>query len=341
MPRRLDATDPADREAALTLAVAALRAGGVVAFPTETVYGLGARARDASAVEKVYALKGRPPWHPLIVHLGDAEMMDDWACVPEVASRLAEAHWPGPLTMVLRALPGVPKGVTGGAPTVALRVPGHPLALELLRALGEGVAAPSANRYGRVSPTRAEHVVAEFEDTPSEGDAALLVLDGGPCAVGLESTIVDLSGSSPRLLRPGGIPASALAAVVGPFTSARGAEGAAERPPAPGDRPRHYSPDVPTRIVAAAELAFAPPDVAVLAMRAAPPTRSEGAAPWLELGFDASSYARDLYAALRSLEASRPSAIWVEKVPTAEPWRAVADRLGRASGNPPQPEEST
>jgi tRNA threonylcarbamoyl adenosine modification protein (Sua5/YciO/YrdC/YwlC family) len=244
-----------------------------VAFPTETVYGLGARARDAAAVARVYALKGRPPNHPLIVHLADAGAMGAWAAeVPEAALRLAAAHWPGPLTLVLRARADVPLAVTGGAATVALRVPDHPVALALLRALGEGVAAPSANRFGRVSPTSAAHVLQEFES-----DADLLVLDGGPCAVGLESTIVDLSGGVPRLLRPGGVGVRALIDAGRPADRRRGRPAAAgpRRPPAPL-RPRR--PHAPGRTRRARRV---PLDVAVLARRAPPPGRPVGAAPWL------------------------------------------------------------
>ena len=323
MPRSLDARDLDHHDAAITAAAAHLRAGGLVAFPTETVYGLGARARDAAAVARVYALKGRPPSHPLIVHLADAAALDAWAeTVPDAAWRLAAAHWPGPLTLVLRARADVPASVTGGAATVALRVPDHPVALALLRALGEGVAAPSANRFGRVSPTSAEHVLQEFAF-----DDDLLVLDGGPCAVGLESTIVDLSAGVPRLLRPGGVGVRALIDTVGPLAGAE----AGPRPPAPGDHPRHYAPDVPTRLVERGALADVPLDVAVLARRAPPPGRPVGAAPWLDLGRAPAPYARALYAALRVLEASAPSAIWIERVPVDEPWRAIDDRLLRAS----------
>ena len=325
MPRSLDAREPARQGAAINAAAEHLRAGGLVAFPTETVYGLGARARDAAAVARVYALKGRPPNHPLIVHLADASAMSAWAAeVPEAARRLAAAYWPGPLTVVLRARDDVPASVTGGAATVALRVPDHPVAMALLLALGEGVAAPSANRFGRVSPTSAAHVLQEFER-----DADLLVLDGGPCAVGLESTIVDLSSGAPRLLRPGGVGVRALIDAVGPLAGAE----AGPRPPAPGDQLRHYAPDVPTRLVERAELTEVPFEVAVLARRAPPPERPVGAAPWLDLGRAPAAYARALYAALRVLEASQPSAIWIERVPDTEPWRAVVDRLQRASGD--------
>ena len=328
MPRRLDALDPASRDAAIGEAAALLRRGALVAFPTETVYGLGAHARDAAAVARVYALKGRPRRHPLIVHLSEAAAMAEWAAtVPAAAVDLAAAYWPGPLTLVLRARDDVPVSVTGGAATVALRVPGHPLALALLRALGAGVAAPSANRYGRVSPTRAEHVLAEFADVTRGAGEPLVVLDGGPCTVGLESTIVDLSGVAPRVLRPGAISERQVEAVIGPLASSA----ATPRPPVPGDKARHYAPDVPTRLVDGAELARAPHAVAVLARRGPPAHRPLDAAPWLGLGHDAGAYGRELYAALRVLEAGRPRAIWIERVPAGEAWHAVADRLQRAA----------
>lgn len=330
--RRLDASDPVHRDAAIGEAAALLRAGALVAFPTETVYGLGAHARDAAAVARVYALKGRPRRHPLIVHLSEAAAMADWvAAVPAAAVDLAAAYWPGPLTLVLPARDDVPMSVTGGAATVALRVPGHPLALALLRALGAGVAAPSANRYGRVSPTRAEHVLAEFADVSLGAGEGLVVLDGGPCAVGLESTIVDLSGAAPRVLRPGAISEREVAAVIGPLANAA----ATPRPPVPGDQARHYAPDVPTRLVDSAALARAPDAVAVLARRGPPADRPLDAAPWLGLGHDANAYGRELYAALRVLEAGRPRAIWIERVPGDEAWHAVADRLQRAASPAP------
>ncbi|XXF81537.1 L-threonylcarbamoyladenylate synthase [Myxococcaceae bacterium GXIMD 01537] len=191
-------------------AVETLRRGGVVALPTETVYGLAANAEDELAVRRVFAIKGRPANHPLIVHLAGADALPAWARhVPEDAQKLAAAFWPGPLTLVLPRTARATDAVTGGQDTVALRVPQHPVALAVLSALGGGVAAPSANRFGRVSPTTAGHV---REDLGGDVD---LVLDGGPCAVGLESTIVDLSGGEPAILRPGGLPVEAVERVLG------------------------------------------------------------------------------------------------------------------------------
>jgi L-threonylcarbamoyladenylate synthase len=191
-------------------AVEILRQGGVIALPTETVYGLAANAEDELAVRRIFAIKGRPATHPLIIHLPDAEALPQWARhVPDEARRLAAAFWPGPLTLVLPRTPRATDAVTGGQDTVALRVPNHPVALAVLRALGGGLAAPSANRFGRVSPTTAEHVRADL------GDEVELILDGGPCTVGVESTIVDLSSGEPAILRPGGLPAEELERVLG------------------------------------------------------------------------------------------------------------------------------
>ena len=214
-------------------AATVLRAGGLVAFPTETVYGLGADARNPEAVARIFAVKGRPTDHPLIVHLADAGQVAGWARdIPETAWRLAEAFWPGPLTLVLPRLAGVPDAVTGGLDTVALRVPGHPVALALLAAFGGGIAAPSANRYGRVSPTSAEDVREELADSVD------MVLDGGRCPIGIESTIVDLSSATPRILRPGKITERALRAVLGSTVMTE------TNTPVrcPGSKPSHYAP---------------------------------------------------------------------------------------------------
>ena len=197
-------------DATVARAVEVLRAGGLVALPTETVYGLGADASNDDAVRRVFAVKGRPVDHPLIVHVGDATQLDDWvADVPATARALAAACWPGPLTILLDRDPSVSDVVTGGRPTIAVRVPDHPDTLAILRAFGGGVAAPSANRFGRVSPTRADHVRADL------GDDVELVVDGGPCTVGVESTIVDCTGAVPVVLRVGAITAEMVADIIG------------------------------------------------------------------------------------------------------------------------------
>ena len=310
-------TDAIDR------AVELLRAGQVVALPTETVYGLGADALNPAAVARIFALKGRPTDHPLIIHLPPEAKLDDWAAeVPPAARALAAAFWPGPLTLILTRGPRVPRAVTGGQDTVALRVPDHPVALALLRAFGSGIAAPSANRYGHISPTTAAHVWTEF------GDAVPLVLDGGPCRVGIESTIVDLSRGAPVVLRPGAVTERDLRRVLGD-TAHRPAEGAAPR--APGLVKRHYAPRTPAELVDSAtlparlaELTRAGHRVGLLVLGSASP--SDGIA----LPPDPAAYSRGLYAALRELDRRGYRRLLIEAPPEGEAWQAVNDRLRRA-----------
>lgn len=320
-------------EAGIARAVEFLRAGEVVAFPTETVYGLGADAANPEAVAKIYALKGRPSTHPVIVHLAGAERLDEWAAgVPESARRLAHAFWPGPLTLVLKRAPHVPEAVTGGQATVGLRVPSHPVAQALLAAFGDepgggrfaGVAAPSANKFGRVSPTLAEHVFADFQL------AVPLILDGGATALGIESTIVDLSGERPRLLRPGGVAAAAIEEVLGaPLAAAD-----ASAPRAPGTLAAHYAPKAHVRLVKRVEMLAALAShkgrrLGVLALEAKVPRLN----PALQrvVPAIAAQYAHELYAALRALDAQNVDLILVETPPGSPAWAAVHDRLARAA----------
>lgn len=226
-------------EATLDHAVRLLRKGQLVAFPTETVYGLGADARNDRAVAAIYEKKRRPSQHPLIVHLSDGGKLTDWAHSSPMAERLAQRFWPGPLTLVLSKREDVSRVVTGGRETIGLRVPKHPVALGLLRRFGGAIAAPSANRFGSVSPTHREHVLAEF------GSEAPLVLEGGSCEVGLESTIVGLAEGTPQLLRPGGISREALEAELGCALSVP-QDGVVR---APGSHPVHYSPNAEVRLV--------------------------------------------------------------------------------------------
>lgn len=320
-------TDGRPDPAAIAEAAAALRQGRLVAFPTETVYGLGADARNAAAVARIYELKGRPRGHPLIVHLPGAAALRQWAQEPPtVAEALAERFWPGPLTLVLQRAPGVPDAVTGGQPTVALRVPAHPVALALLRAFGGGVAAPSANLFGRISPTTAGHVAAEF-GTP------LLVLDGGSSRVGLESTILDLTtvvaGGAPRLLRPGGVPVGQLEEFLGQRVDLPAAGVATPR--ASGSLPSHYAAKAPSRLVPGAQLpalALSTPGAAVLAL-VPPPAGFAG--QWLTLPADPVQFGRGLYAALRQLDAGQPAVILIQQAPGGAAWLAVRDRLSRAT----------
>jgi L-threonylcarbamoyladenylate synthase len=306
-------------------AVALLNSGELVAFPTETVYGLGADAENAAAVERIFAAKGRPASHPLIVHFSNFAAARAWAAeVPDAAARLAQAFWPGPLTLVLPKAARVPAGVTGGQASVALRAPAHPVARALLAAFGRGIAAPSANRYGRISPTRAADVREEL------GDRVSLVLDGGDCEVGLESTIVACLDGRVTLLRPGSVSRSQIVDVVGRVDDA-----GADAPRAPGRQRSHYAPGTPLSIVQGGALKQAVDSalgagerVAVLARSA--PYGGERVS-WLRMPEAARAYARGLYAALRALDASGATRILAEAVPGGEEWAAVADRLQRAA----------
>ncbi len=306
-------------------AVAVLRRGGLVALPTETVYGLAADAQNELAVRQIFAVKGRPASHPLIVHLGSAAQLPDWAReVPPEAHALAAAFWPGPLTLVLRRTPRASDAVTGGQDTVALRVPAHPLALEVLRALGGGLAAPSANRFGAVSPTTAEHVRADL------GKDVELVLDGGPCAVGVESTIVDLSQGAPEILRPGGLPQEELERVLGRKVPVR----TSSEVRAPGLLPSHYAPRAglvlvePSALAAELTARAGQPGLCVLAPEgvAVPDGVRVTRVPAAPEGF-----AHELYAKLRELDLAGCELILAVPPPQSGLGLAVRDRLRRAA----------
>jgi L-threonylcarbamoyladenylate synthase len=317
--------DPSVSPAILAHAVELLRAGRLVAFPTETVYGLGADASNPDAVARIFAAKGRPAHHPLIVHLAAADAIDAWAIdIPPLARTLAAACWPGPLTLVLRRSARVPDAVTGGLATVGLRVPAHPVALALLRAFGGGIAAPSANPFGTVSPTTAAHVREGL------GDRVDLVLDGGPSTVGVESTIVDLSGDEPAILRPGGLPREALEAIAGVPLPIR--EGGDVR--APGMLAAHYAPDARLELVEpaaqpqrAATLRREGRTVGVLAFAPGGPIED---ATVVELGANEEEAARRLYAAIRELD-SRCDVILAWPPEERGLGLAIADRLRRAA----------
>ena len=325
-------------------AVELLRAGELVAFPTETVYGLGADASNPAAVARIFAAKGRPADHPLIVHLASAAALDHWAReVPQSARRLAAAFWPGPLTLILKRQAHVPDAVTGGQDTVGLRVPNHPLALALLREFKGGVAAPSANRYGRISPTSAAHVRAEL------GDSVPLVLDGGPCEVGIESTIVDLSSEAPRMLRPGAITAADIARVLDDTPPAEIDKSANDAgsiaPRVAGSHVAHYAPRTTLRLVTGDELSGAVSAalatgqrLAVLAHTAQPIVARN--LIWHAANRDAAAYAHDLYATLRALDAAACDLLLVEAPPATAAWLAVADRLQRAASGSGEDDET-
>jgi L-threonylcarbamoyladenylate synthase len=321
-----------DRE--IEAAVAVLRAGGLVAFPTETVYGLGADASSPGAVRKIFEAKGRPASHPVIVHLADPVLIAIWARdVPDAARRLARKFWPGPLTLVLKRAAGVSDLVTGGQDTVALRVPAHPVARRLLAGFGGGIAAPSANRHGRVSATTAAHVRSEF------GAEVSCVLDGGEAEVGIESTIVDLSGPRAALLRPGWIAAGEIEEVLGqPLVPA-----AANAPRVPGSLATHYAPRTPLMLMEgdlalelAASLSRQGKRVAVLALSAQQPLLP--GLCWRAAPREAAGYAHALYASLRELDEAGCDTIIVERPPQDAAWAAINDRLSRAAAGSPAPE---
>jgi len=291
-----------------------LRAGRLVAFPTETVYGLGANALDAEAVGRIFTAKGRPATSPLIVHVDSVEMarnlVTEW---PDSADALASKCWPGPLTLVLPKKPVVPGRVTAGLPTVGLRIPSHPVALALIRAAGVPLAAPSANRFTELSPTTAQHVRSGL------GNRVDLILDGGPCAVGIESTVLSLAEGVPRLLRPGMITQEQIESVIGPVSSPNPTNGAHA---APGMHPQHYQPKT--------SLFLGPP-----------PAEGRGAYLWWSesrpsarstpMPADPSAYAAILYGVLHQLDSEDWDYIAVEPVPLGVEWAAIRDRLSRAA----------
>jgi L-threonylcarbamoyladenylate synthase len=309
-------------------AAAVLRAGGLVAFPTETVYGLGANALDAAAVQRIFAAKGRPANNPLIVHVaGTAEVGQVAAEWPGPAARLAERFWPGPLTLVLPRKAAVPDAVTAGGATVAVRMPAHPVALALLRAAGVPVAAPSANRSSQLSPTRAGHVLRDLEGRID------LVLDGGPCPGGIESTVLSLA-PAPRLLRPGLVGLAELEEVLGTvLPPVPRAEGGAL--PSPGMLPRHYAPRTPLECAAdggrerVAELCRQGQRVGWLTHGQAADVPAGAAVR--DLPAEPGGYAAMLYAALHDLDAAGLDRIVVALPPDTAQWQAVRDRLRRAS----------
>jgi L-threonylcarbamoyladenylate synthase len=313
-------------DALIAKAAAVLKAGGLVGLPTETVYGLAADAGSSQAIAKIYAAKGRPSDHPVIVHLAHAGQIGEWAIgIPEEAWVLARAFWPGPMTLILQRAPHVLDAVTGGQDTVGLRIPSHPVAHAVLAAFGGGVAAPSANKFGRVSPTTAQHVREEF------GDAIDLVLDGGASEVGIESTIIDCSGAGQRVLRPGAITEAMIADALG-----RGAtpvpQPATQTPRVSGSLDAHYAPHTRLMLLAPAAMpaALAAQDhhrVAVLSR-----VRPAGfAGQWRQANADARVYARELYAHLRELDGVGADLLLIEAPAQGPEWDGVNDRLRRAA----------
>lgn len=321
---------------AIAAAAALLRAGGVVAFPTETVYGLGADAFNPEAVQQIFTLKGRPADHPLILHLADVAQLERVARqIPAAVYLLAEKCWPGPLTLILHRRPDVPDLVTGGQDTVGVRLPAHPVALSLLSAFGGPVAAPSANRFGKISPTTAEHVRHELGNGPD------LILEGGASAVGLESTILDLTGQQPVVLRPGAVLPEQLAELLGQQVVVGGIPDRQLR--VPGMLPSHYAPGAPLQLLPVAELPAAAAHyrqtgkrVAVMVSENMCDTELQGCS-LVGMPTSPAAYGSRLYATLRQLDADHPDVILVAAPPDSSPWLAINDRLKRAAASLHQP----
>jgi L-threonylcarbamoyladenylate synthase len=322
---------PGSDPAALAEAAERIRHGQLVGLPTETVYGLGADALNDAGVARIFAAKGRPADHPLIVHVAEAAQVEAYASsVPAFAARLMAAFWPGPLTLILPRLPGVATAAAGGQDSIGLRCPAHPVAQALLKACGTGIAAPSANRFGRVSPTTAAHVQQELGDE-------LLVLDGGPCAVGIESSIVDCTRGQPVLLRPGVLTRAQLEAACGQTVLDKDAL-ASQAPRASGTLASHYAPHARVRLLDAqalqAALQTAQPGAPSLG-RVAVYARTQPELPagvlYRAMPQQAEQAAHELFAVLRDLDAEGVTQIWVETPPAASAWDGVRDRLLRAA----------
>lgn len=320
-----------DQSQQIAKAVEILREGGLVAFPTETVYGLGADANNPEALRRLYSLKGRPLDHPSIVHVTGTEALESWCRdIPDAAILLATLFWPGPLTLVLKKRKGVPDELTGGQDTVAIRVPSHPVALKLLSAFGSGVAAPSANRFGHISPTSATDVRGEFGDE-------VMVLDGGPCQVGIESTIIDLSAGRPRVLRPGMILEESINVALSEVGLAP--KGETDSPRVPGSLPSHYAPHKPVELVESSSLQDAVSGLlnkgktpGVLAYSTS--SAGYGAGPVsIQMSQSPAHYAFSLYRSLRELDGNeKVDFILIEEPPAKPEWVGIRDRVTRAAG---------
>lgn len=317
-----------------------LKAGKLVAIPTETVYGLGADARNAIACQNIYEAKGRPTSNPLIVHIPHVDALKDWAIdIPETAFKLARAFWPGPLTLILKRHPSVPKIVTGGQDSIAIRIPNHPLTLELLKQFDGGIAAPSANRYGRISPTTAEHVRAEL------GSSVDYILDGGPCAVGIESTIISLLGDTdaPVILRQGSITAADLSNVLGKTVETK-IGNATKTPIVSGSDKSHYAPSTPLHLCTKESfletaLNFSQNNKRICALSFSVKrieliehgVPDNLIAKWISVPPDPIAYAQKLYAYLHDFDTTKSDCILIETPPETDVWGGIRDRLQRAA----------
>lgn len=314
----------------IEIAARQLQAGELVAFPTETVYGLGADAANPAAIQKVFSAKGRPADHPLIVHIENAKQLPSWACrIPHIAWGLAERFWPGPLTLILPKQIGVSPLITGGQDTIAIRIPSHPITLQLLRAFGGAIVGPSANKYGRVSPTTAEHVASDL------GNAVAVILDGGECSVGLESTILDLTATQPVIRRSGAITAADLStALAQPISIDLNANATIRTS---GSHASHYAPVTTVRLFTYSELVTAAvllqqqnSKFSVLSFEAKP-SNINANIYWQHAPLDHKQYAHDLYANLRMHDSLDNHVILIERPPQDALWLAIIDRLTRAS----------
>lgn len=320
-------------------AVNLLKKGRLVAFPTETVYGLGADARNPEAIKKIFTAKQRPIDHPLIVHIGSVNELSDWAReIPPVVLQLARVFWPGPLTLILKKAPSISALVTGNQDTVGLRIPCHPIALSLLQRFGSGIAAPSANRFGKISPTTAAAVQEELNDSVD------LILEGGDCDVGLESTILDLSGTTPAILRPGMITAKEIERVLQYPLEMRNKKS----PRVSGSFEMHYAPETKLILLESEKLIsyfekITNPVAVVLHGKKFLSRFSQGHSPikskLICMPEDSEAYAHDLYRTLRELDHQHFSEILVETLPKNEDWAAITDRLQRASHNLVKPDK--
>jgi L-threonylcarbamoyladenylate synthase len=319
--------DPSADIAAYKHAANLLRAGELVAFPTETVYGLGGDASNLMAVAKIFAAKQRPANHPLILHIGEIKQLYDWSSdVPESAIKLAEKFWPGPLTLILKASEHVPAILTGGQKTIGIRMPGHPVARKLLSVFGGAIAAPSANKFGRISPTCAEHVIEEL------GDVVEIVLDGGSCSLGLESTIIDLSANKPRILRPGPLTIEEIGETLGESISTD----KNNAPRVSGSLSVHYAPHTPTQIIAdinieckLTELQKSHAKIVVISRH--PYAINFPYVTWHVMPTDPKNYGQQLYAQLRNIDHLGFDLIIIEELPNENTWLAIRDRLNRAA----------
>ncbi|HEX4796959.1 MAG TPA: L-threonylcarbamoyladenylate synthase [Humisphaera sp.] len=306
-------------------AVRLLRAGKLVAFPTETVYGLGADATSVSAVRGIFVAKGRPPTNPLIAHVSNEAMAQRYAAHwPPSAQLLARQFWPGPLTLVVSKAPPIVDEATAGRPTVGLRAPDHPLALQLLREFDGAICAPSANRSTRISPTSAQHVRDDL------GDAVDLILDGGPCRVGIESTVLDLSGSAPAILRLGAITREQIERIIGPVSVFQGSIGMSNAALSPGQQEIHYAPKTPAFRYEGRSLDSPVPTGRIAAIVLAD-SHFSGAHWHLQMPQSSEEYARRLYSALREADQSGAEVILIQMPPNEPQWAAVRDRLIRAT----------